>query len=186
MDAKEYFSNTNGKGFLATSNRRGEVNIAIYSRPQVQPDGTFVFGMTDRLTHTNLQEDTKAVYAFAEEKGYNGRRFYLHKTKEETSGALLDQIRDMTDKYAYPGAGKQVKFVVHFKVDQELPLVCEKCSGEHKQHLCEIAGSERFDLIKELAKSPDYMCMNCGRMADDRASLCNPMGIEDIPASHIS
>ena len=184
MDAKEYFSNVNGKGFLATANAQGEINIAVYSRPQVQQDGTFVFGMTDRLTHTNLQENTRAVYAFAEERGFGGRRFYLHKTKEETSGPLLEEIRKMTDKYVHPGAGKLVKFIVHFRVDRELPLICEKCSGNHTQHLCEIAGSERFDLIKELAKKPDFMCMNCGRMADNRASLCNPMAMEDIPASH--
>jgi hypothetical protein len=84
----------------------------------------------------------------------------------------------------HPGAGKLVKFVVHFRVDRELPLICEKCSGDHTQHLCELAGAEKWDLIKELAKAPDYMCKNCGRMAQNRASLCNPMPIEDIPASH--
>lgn len=184
MNWKEYFSNTNGRGFLATANSRGEVNIAIYSRPQVMTDGSFVFGMTDRLTHTNLQENPRATYAFSEMPGFGGRRFYLYRTKEETSGPLLEEIREMTDKYVHPGAGKLVKFVVHFRVDSDLPLICEKCSGDHTQHLCEIAGNERFDLIKELAKKPDYMCMNCGRMADNRASLCNPMPMEDIPASH--
>jgi hypothetical protein len=185
MDWKDYFSNTNGKGFLATSNARGEIDIAPYSKPRVLPDGTFVFGMADRLTHTNLQENPRAVYAFAEERGWNGRRFYLYRTKEETSGSpMLEEIRKITDQCVHPGAGKLIKFVVHFRVDSQLPLICEKCSGEHSQHLCELAGGERFDLIKELAKKPDYMCMNCGRMADNRASLCNPMPMEDIPASH--
>ncbi len=71
-----------------------------------------------------------------------------------------------------------------FVLIENCPCICEKCSGDHTQHLCEIAGNERFDLIKELAKKPDCMCMNCGRMADNRASLCNPMPMEDIPASH--
>ena len=73
MNAKEYFSTVNGKGFLATSNAKGEVDIALYSRPIVQENGQFVFGMTDRLTHANLQENGKAVYAFIEERGYSGQ-----------------------------------------------------------------------------------------------------------------
>lgn len=184
MDPKEYFSNADGRGYLATSNKKGEVNIAAYSRPMVQQDGSFVFGMTDRLTHANLQENPKAVYAFAEARGFSGRRFYIHMTKEDNTGPLLEQIRRITDQCVHPGAGKLVKYIVHFKVDKELPLICEQCTGDHSRHLCEIAGNERFDLIKELAKEPDFMCMNCGRMADSRESLCNPMPIEDIPASH--
>jgi len=35
MDAKEYFSTANGKGFLATSNAKGEVNIAEIGRAHV-------------------------------------------------------------------------------------------------------------------------------------------------------
>jgi hypothetical protein len=184
MNAKEYFSNANGKGFLATSNAKGEVNIAVYSRPIVQENGQFVFGMTDRLTHANVQENGKAVYAFIEEKGFGGKRFYLNLTKDDNTGPLLEQIRRMTDQCLHPGAGKAVKYVVTFKVNKELPLICAECPGDHTQHLCEIAGTERFALIKALATQPDFMCMNCGRMADKAESLCNPMAMEDIPGSH--
>ena len=184
MNAKEYFTTANGKGFLATSNKKGEVNIAIYSRPIVQENGQFVFGMTDRLTHANLQENGKAVYAFIEDKGFGGKRFYLNLTKDDNTGPLLEQIRRMTDQCLHPGAGKAVKYVVTFKVNKELPLICAECPGDHTQHLCEIAGTERFALIKALATQPDFMCMNCGRMADKAESLCNPMAMEDIPVSH--
>jgi hypothetical protein len=184
MNAKEYFSTVNGKGFLATSNKKGEVDIAMYSRPIVQENGQFVFGMTDRLTHANLQENGKAVYAFVEDRGYSGRRFYLNLTKEDNTGPLLEQIRRMTDQCLHPGAGKAVKYVVTFKVNKELPLIVSQCTGDHTKHLCEIAGTERFALIKALATQPDFMCMNCGRMADKAESLCNPMAMEDIPGSH--
>jgi hypothetical protein len=184
MNAKEYFSNTNGRGYLATSNAKGEVNIAPYSRPLVQENGQFVFGMTDRLTHANLQDNGKAVYAFMEEHGYGGRRFYLNLTKEDNTGPLLEKIRVLTDQCLHPGAGKAVKYIVHFKVNKELPLMCTECSGDHTKHLCEIAGTEKFALIKELAQQPDFMCMTCGRMADKAESLCNPMPMEDIPISH--
>ncbi len=131
-----------------------------------------------------LNNASLKVYAFTEERGFGGRRFYRHKTKGETSGPLLEEIRTITGQCVHPGAGRLVKCPVNFRVKRELPLLCEKCSGDHTQHLCDIAGNERFDLIKELAKKPDFMCMNCGRMADNRASLCNPMPMEDIPASH--
>jgi len=184
MDTNEYFNNTYGKGFLATSNAKGEVNIAMYSRPLVQENGQFVFGMTDRLTHANLQENSKAVYAYTEAHSVGGRRFYLNKTKEDNTGPLLEQIRHMTDQCLHPGAGKLVKYIVHFKVNKELPMICEICTGDHTKHLCQIAGTENFALIKKLAHQPDFMCMNCGRMADKSESLCNPMPMEDIPGSH--
>jgi hypothetical protein len=184
MDWKEYFSNASGMGFLATANAEGEVNIAIYSKPRVRSDGMFVFGMTDRLTHANLQENPKAVYAFAENRGFGGYRLYLSKAKEETSGPLLDEIRRMTDQCVHPGAGKLVTFLVHFKLDRHLPMICETCTGDHTKHLCELAGGKKFDLITELAKMPDFICNNCGRMAKKGENLCNPMPIEDIPPSH--
>lgn len=182
MDAKEYFSNASGRGYLATSNAKGEVNIAPYSRPLVQENGQFVFGMTDRLTHANLQENNQAVYAFMEERGYGGKRFYLKLFKEDNTGPLLEQIRGMADKCVQPGAGKAVKYVVHFTVTKELPLMCS--AGDHTKHLCEIAGNERFDLIKELAKRPDFICTNCGRTADKEENLCSPMAISDLPAPY--
>jgi len=180
MDYKDYFNSTSGKGFLSTANAKGEVNSAFYSRPYVLDDGTFVFGMTDRLTHANLQENPHAIYAF-NEGGFSGRRFYLEKIKEETEGPMLEKAKEAANKCAFPGAGSMVKFMVSFKVTKDLPLVVEICSGDHSKHLCEIAGNERFDLIKELAKAPEYVCMNCGRFAEKSENLCNPMPLSDIP-----
>jgi hypothetical protein len=185
MDYKNYFKGASGKGFLATSNKKGEVNVAFYSRPYVLDDGTFVFGMTDRLTHANLQENPHAVYGF-NESGYSGTRFYLEKTKEETSGTMLEDIKKAANSCVFPGAGALVKYVVHFKVTKDLPLVVSQCSGDHKKHLCELAGNEKFDQIKELAKAPDYMCMNCGRLADAKESLCNALALEEIPFGVVS
>jgi len=179
MDWKDYFAKTRGRGFMATTNSNNEVNIAMYSAPKIQDDGTLAFGMTDRLTHANVTETGKAVYAFSTEH-YGGVRLYLEKTREEKEGALIEQIRQEADKYVHPGVGNLVKFVVYFNVTKHLPLIIEQCTGDHSKHLCEIAGNEQFDLIKELAKEPEFMCMNCGRLADDAKSLCNPLALQDI------
>ena len=105
----------------------------------------------------------------------------IQKIKEESDGPILEQAKETVNKCAFPGAGSLIKFIVSFKVTKDLPLIVDICSGDHSKHLCEIAGNEKFDLIKELAKEPEYMYMNCGRLADDAESLCNPMLLTDIP-----
>ena len=122
MDWKEYFEKKSGMGFLATANSKGEVDIAVYSRPKVMEDGTLACGMADRLTHANLTENPHAVYAF-NEGGFQGKRLFLEKVREETEGSLLDSIRAEADKVVGPGVGDMVKFVVYFRVKKDLPLV---------------------------------------------------------------
>ncbi|NIS62840.1 MAG: pyridoxamine 5'-phosphate oxidase family protein [Proteobacteria bacterium] len=122
MNWKEYFETKKGKGFLATAGKKGEVNIAVYSRPHVMDDNTLAFGMTERLTHANLQENPYAVYAF-NATGFEGFRLYLEKVREETEGPLLDEIRKRADEVVYPGTGDLVKYVVYFRVIKDLPLV---------------------------------------------------------------
>jgi len=122
MNWKEYFEKASGMGFLATANRKGEVDIAVYSRPKVMEDETLAYGMADRLTHANLQENPHAVYAF-NEGGFQGVRLFLEKVREETEGPLLDQIRQEADRVVGPGIGNLVKYVVYFRVTKDLPLV---------------------------------------------------------------
>ena len=122
MDWKDYFEKKSGMGFLATSNSSGDVDIAVYSRPKVMDDGTLAYGMADRLTHANLQENPHAVYAF-NEGGFQGVRLFLEKVREETEGPLLDSIREEADRVVGPGIGDLVKYVVYFRITKDLPLV---------------------------------------------------------------
>jgi len=122
MDWHEYFEGRTGTGFMATANRDGEVDIAVYSRPRVMEDGTLAFGMTDRLTHSNLQDNPNAVYAF-QERGFQGVRIYLEKVREETSGPVLEEVRSRADQIVGSGTGEQVEFLVCFRVKRYLNLV---------------------------------------------------------------
>ena len=56
-DLKDYFENKKGTGVMATSEKEGKVNAAIYSRPHFLEDGSIAFIMRDRLTHHNLQSN---------------------------------------------------------------------------------------------------------------------------------
>jgi hypothetical protein len=49
------------------------------------------------------------------------------------------------------------------------------CKGEHKGHLCVLASNEKFDDIMKMTKDPQFICFNCGRVADCDVNLCNPM-----------
>lgn len=122
MELREYFENTKGFGVLSTADAQGKVDAAVYSRPHVMEDGTIASIMSDRLTHENLKTNPHAVYLFLEEgPGYRGKRLYLTKTKEEQDAQLIDEIC----RRCYPREleAKEPRFLVFFRVDEELPLI---------------------------------------------------------------
>lgn len=125
MDWQRYFDETRGTGFLATADAEGRVNVAIYSRPHVRDDGTLAFGMADRLTHANLQENPHAAYAF-QAKGFQGVRLYLEKVREDDRGPLLEEIRARAETIVGPEAGVAVTHLVHFRLIKALTLVGDR------------------------------------------------------------
>ena len=123
MQLTEYFQKVQGVGVLATANREGEVDAAIFAPPRVLQEGTVAFVMRDRLTHKNLQSNPNAHYLFMEEGGYyRGLRLFLRKTKEESDPKLLAA---MTRRHLPPDEDKArgPKFIVYFTVIRTLPLV---------------------------------------------------------------
>ncbi|MDW7709391.1 MAG: pyridoxamine 5'-phosphate oxidase family protein [Deferrisomatales bacterium] len=129
MNWKAYFERSQGAGFLATAGRGGEVNLAVYSRPRVLTDGTLAFGMADRLTYANLQENPLAVYAF-QQKGFRGVRLYLEKVREDDHGPVLEEIRARADDIVGPGTGDSVTHLVCFRVVKALNLVGDGTPAE--------------------------------------------------------
>jgi hypothetical protein len=53
------------------------------------------------------------------------------------------------------------------------------CTGDHQGHLCVLASKDQFEKIKQLTRNPEYICFNCGRVADCKENLCNPMALKD-------
>ena len=129
MNWQQYFDKARGTGFLATADRSGKVDIAVYSRPHVLHDGTLAFGMTDRLTHANLQENPNAVYAF-QERGFQGVRLYLERVREEDHGPVLEQVRRRAAAIVGPGTGSAVTHLVCFRVTKALTLVGDQAPEE--------------------------------------------------------
>jgi hypothetical protein len=122
MDLYNYFENTKGFGVLSTSDQEGRVDAAVYSRPHIIEDGTMAFIMNDRLSHHNLQSNPHATYLFREDRlGYEGKRFFLTKVKEEQDSPLIHELQRRTYPPERQFAGP--KFLVYFKIAQELPLI---------------------------------------------------------------
>jgi len=122
-ELKEYFENTTGYGVLATVDANGLLNQAVFARPHIMEDGTVAYIMPHRLTHKNLQENPHAAYLFMESgPGYQGKRLYLTKVREEQDTELLYSLRRRT--YS-PEKEKQEgpRFLVFFRVDKILPLI---------------------------------------------------------------
>ena len=117
---KDYFENTKGTGIMATADKEGKVNAAVYSRPHFLEDGSIAFIMRDRLTHENLQSNPYAAFLFVEDgPGYRGKRLYLRKTREEENSDLIQSLSRRDDK----SDDTSVRFLVVFKVDKVLPLI---------------------------------------------------------------
>ena len=122
MKLKNYFENTNGLGVLSTADNHGKVNSAIYSRPHVMEDGSLAFIMRDRLTHKNTELNSHAVYLFREDgPGYNGKRLYLTKIREEEDPDLIESLSRRS--YLADKDRRESRFLVYYKLDRERPLV---------------------------------------------------------------
>ena len=119
MKIGEYFKTAKGTGVLATADKSGRVNVAIYAVPHVMDEETITFLMADRLTHENLQSNPHAAYLFIEgEEKYKGRRLFLTKIREEKDSKILDSIR----RKEYPDL-KGKEQLVYFRVEKILPLI---------------------------------------------------------------
>ncbi|MBF0386068.1 MAG: pyridoxamine 5'-phosphate oxidase family protein [Candidatus Omnitrophica bacterium] len=127
MDFKKYFEAKKGLGILSTSDKKGKVNAAVYSKPQVIDDKHFAFIMGDKLTHANLKDNPWAVFLFKEDgPDYQGKRVYLKKESETDNQELISR----TCKSVYPETYCQTQylknsFLVTFVVESVLPLVGE-------------------------------------------------------------
>ena len=117
---KDYFENTKGMGVMATADKEGKVDAAIYSRPHFLENDSIAFIMRDRLTHHNLLSNPFAAYLFREEgPGYNGKRLHLRKIREEENSELIQSLSHREYNNEKPGS----RFLVAFQVDKVLPLI---------------------------------------------------------------
>ena len=122
MNLRQYFESTPGRGILATADKAGMVDTAIYSGPYFKDDETLAFIMAERLTYENLRSNPHACFMHIEAGGwFGGKRLYLTKVAEKRSTRLIKDICEACN-YSFHGDIEK-SHVVFFKVDRVLPLV---------------------------------------------------------------
>ena len=123
MKLSEYFDQADGFGVLSTADQSGKVNAAVYGRPHFMDEETITFIAGDRLTHANLQVNPHAAYIFKEKGGYEGRRLYITKIREEKDSPLIEQIRRKKHPSGKGNHQSGPKFLIFFHLDKVLPLI---------------------------------------------------------------
>lgn len=122
MGLAEYFEKTEGMGVLATSDAKGNVELAIYARPYVIDEETIGFSMAERLSLLNLESNPKAAYMFVEKgQGYRGKRLYLVKLGEETDSERVEEIKKQHRRKSHVSKDA-AKHFVYFKINRIRPL----------------------------------------------------------------
>ncbi|MHB9027606.1 MAG: pyridoxamine 5'-phosphate oxidase family protein [Candidatus Latescibacterota bacterium] len=125
LNLKEYFETMTGHGVLATADRKGNVDAALYARPHVMEDGSIAFIMAHHLSYQNLTANPKAAYLFIESgekksESDGGIRLYLTRIREEKAPQLVVALR--RKQRDDDGADRSV---VYFSVDRVRPLTGE-------------------------------------------------------------
>ena len=123
MDWAKYFEGTKGLGVLATVDKTGVPNMAVYARPHVVDQETIAFIMRMKNSYANVKVNPKAAYLFREEgDGYRGWRLYLTKLREETDRAQVDAWRRKS-KNICPAEDDTGEYLVFFRIDRVRPLI---------------------------------------------------------------
>ena len=123
MRLSEYLS-TGGTGVIATADKDGTINTAIYAAPHVLDDETVAWGMTEGRTYRNLQENPNAAFLHrAPGDGAAGVRITLKLQGIQESGEILDAIRARARKVSGSAAAEMVRYVGFFEVVETRPLM---------------------------------------------------------------
>lgn len=114
-------------GTLSTSNKEGDVNVAVFGSPQMVDEDTVVMAIGQNRSYRNLQRNPKAVFIVMEPgetaKDWKGARVYLQAVDVETDGDFYSQIKKKLEKAAGKGAADMVHAAVRFKITEVRPIV---------------------------------------------------------------
>lgn len=126
MDLVKYFEDADGFGILSTADDAGNVDAAIYAKPQVIDNDSIILVMREKLSHHNIQRNPKAIYTFIEDVPTNrGVRLYLSMKHEETNQSLAKKIIEQQPEIC-PFRDDSNKYVVCFNVERVRQLVGDK------------------------------------------------------------
>ena len=130
MDRKKVMEMFNRKmriGSLATANKKGEVNAAVFGSPQMIDEETVIMAIGENRSYQNLQENPKAAFLVVEPGDnpmeWKGVRVYLEVASFERYGELLDSLRERIRSVAGDRSANAIKAAIRFKITDVRPLI---------------------------------------------------------------
>lgn len=130
MDRKAVMEMLNKRsriGVLATSNKNGDVNAAVFGSPYMIDEETVIMAIGDNRSYQYLQENPKASFIVIEpgetRPQWKGVRLYLEVSEFERYGEVLDSFRETIRKMAGNASANAVKAAIRFKVVDVRPLI---------------------------------------------------------------
>ena len=130
MDRKELMRMFNKEariGVLATSNKNGDVNTAVFGSPRMIDEDTVIMAIGENRSLGNLEENPKASFIVvepgAEPAKWGGARIYLEVEAFERYGELLDSFREKIRKMAGDKSANAIKAAIRFKITGVRPLI---------------------------------------------------------------
>ena len=130
MDRKQVMEMFNRKtriGTLATTNKNGDVNAAVFGSPRMIDEDTVIMAIGDNRSFQYLQENPKAVFIVIEPGSspaeWKGARLYLEMDSYERYGELLESFRENIRKVAGDQSANAIVAALRFKITDVRPLI---------------------------------------------------------------
>lgn len=130
MDKKqvmEMFNRQTRIGALATCNKNGDVNAAVFGSPRMIDEDTVIMAIGDNRSFRNLQENPKASFIVIEPgtapHTWKGARLYLELDSVERYGEVLDSFRENIRKVAGDRSADAIQAAIRFKIVDVRPLI---------------------------------------------------------------
>ena len=117
-------------GALATADKSGNVNVAVFGSPRMIDEETVIMAIGDNRSLKNLQENPKASFIVIEpgesQGEWKGARVYLEVDSFERYGELLDSFREKIRKMAGDRSANAINAAIRFKIKDVRPLIAPK------------------------------------------------------------
>ena len=130
MDRKEVMEMFNKKsriGALATSNKNGEVNAAVFGSPQMIDADTVIMAIGDNRSYKYLQENPRATFIVIEPAEsptqWRGVRLYLEVDQFERYGEAVDSLREHIREMGGNRSADAITAAIRFKILDVRPLI---------------------------------------------------------------
>lgn len=125
----EMFNKKSRIGALATSNKNGDVNAAVFGSPRMIDENTVIMAIGDNRSFKYLQENPKATFIVIEPgetpPNWKGVRLYLEVAELERYGEVLDSFRANIRKVAGRKSADAITAAIRFNIVDVRPLIAD-------------------------------------------------------------